>query len=153
MTHPLDHPAAPPPGGTPAGQHEEPRGHSLSTLGETIGHISQDLSDLIRQETMLAKAELSASAKRGGKGAGLLGGAGVAGHFVLLFLSLALWWGLGDLIGLGWSALVVAVLWAVVAAVLAVLGRKELKDIQGMPQTVDTVQEIPDALKGNEDHR
>ena len=46
----------------------------------------------------------------------MLGGAGVAGHFVLLFLSIALWWGLGNEIGRGWSALVVAVVWAVIAA-------------------------------------
>jgi hypothetical protein len=140
-------------GSTPGERPDEPSGRPLSSLGDTIGQISADLSELIRQETELAKAELAASAKRGGKGVGLLGGAGVAGHFVLLFLSLALWWGLGDLIGLGWSALVVAAVWAIVAAVLAVVGRKQLKQIQGMPRTVETAKEIPDALKGNEDSR
>lgn len=140
-------------GGVPGGHQDEPTGRPLSSLGDTIGQISADLSELIRQETELAKAELAASAKRGGKGAGLLGGAGVAGHFVLLFVSIALWWGLGDLIGLGWSALVVAAVWAVVAAVLAAMGRKQLKQVQGMPRTVETAKEIPDALKGNEDSR
>ncbi len=128
-------------------------GRSLSSLGELIGDISKDLSTLIQQETALAKAELSASAKRGGKGAGLLGGAGVAGHFVLLFLSIALWWGLGNATGYAWSALIVALLWAVVAAVLAVLGRKELDQIKGIPQTTAAAKEIPDALKGNEESR
>lgn len=126
-------------------------GHSLSNVGDLIGDISRDLSLLLSQEAALAKAEVAASAKRGGKGAGLLGGAGVAGHFVVLFLSIALWWGLGDLIGLGWSAVVVALVWGVVAAVLAVLGRKELNEIKGIPQTTATAKEIPDALKGNED--
>ncbi len=126
-------------------------GHSLSNLGDLIGDISRDLSLLLSQEAALAKAEVAASAKRGGKGAGLLGGAGVAGHFVLLFLSVALWWGVGDLIGLGWSAVVVALLWGVVAAVLALAGRKELKEIKGIPQTTATAKEIPGALKGNED--
>jgi hypothetical protein len=139
--------------GAPGQHQDEPSGRSLSTLGDTISQISEDLSRLIQQETALAKAELAASAKRGGKGAGLLTGAGVAGHFVLLFLSIALWWGLGTQIGHGWSALVVAVLWAIVAAVLGMLGRKELKQVQGMPRTVETAKEIPDALKGNEDHR
>ncbi len=128
-------------------------GRSLSSLGELVGDISKDLSTLIQQETALAKVELSASAKRGGKGAGLLGGAGVAGHFVLLFLSIALWWALGDAIGHGWSALIVAVVWAVVAAVLAVLGRKELEQIKGVPQTAATSKQIPEALKGNEESR
>ncbi len=126
-------------------------GHSLSNLGDLIGDISRDLSLLLSQEAALAKAEVTASAKRGGKGAGLLGGAGVAGHFVLLFLSVALWWGVGDLIGLGWSAVVVALLWGVVAAVLALAGRRELKEIKGIPQTTATAKEIPGALKGNED--
>ena len=66
------------------------------------------MSTLMRQEVELAKAELKQTASRAGKGSGMLAGAGVAGHFVLLFLSLALWWGLGTLMGLGWSGVVVA---------------------------------------------
>ncbi len=144
------------PVGAGPSQGEDPGGvggRSLSSLGELIGDISTDLSTLIQQETALAKAELSASAKRGGKGVGLLGGAGVAGHFVLLFLSIALWWGLGNTLGHGWSALIVALVWAVVAAVLAVVGRKELKQMKGAPQTAATAKQIPEALKGNEESR
>jgi Putative Actinobacterial Holin-X, holin superfamily III len=125
----------------------------LSSVGEIFSDISRDFSTLMRQEVALAKAELTQSASKAGKGAGLLGGAGVAGHFVLLFLSIALWWGLGNEIGRGWSALVVAVLWAVVAAVLAAMGRKEMKQVKGVPQTTETAKEIPNALKGNEDIR
>ena len=40
--------------------------------------------------------------------------------------------------GLGWSAVVVAVIWGIIAAVLASIGRKELKAIKGMPQTAET---------------
>ena len=126
---------------------------SLSNVGELFADISRDLSTLIRQETELAKAELRQSATQAGKGAGMLGGAGVAGHFVLIFLSVALWWGLGNATGRAWSALVVAAIWALVAAVLAAPGRRELKQVQGIPQTTETAREIPDALKGNEDKR
>ena len=91
--------------------------------------------------------ELKQSVSRAGKGGGMLAGAGVAGHFVLLFLSLALWWALGNLMGLGWSGVVVAVLWGVVAAVLAAKGRKELNAVKGLPQTAETLQEIPPTLK------
>lgn len=126
---------------------------SLSNVGEIFADISRDLSTLIRQETELAKAELRESATRAGKGAGMLGGAGVAGHFVLLFLSIAVWWGLGNGIGRAWSALVVAVIWAVIAAVLASIGRREIKQVKGIPQTTETAREIPDALKGNEEKR
>jgi hypothetical protein len=124
-----------------------------NSLGDLLGDVTRDLSTLMRQEVELAKAEAKQSATKAGKGAGMLAGAGVAGHFVLLFLSIALWWGLGNLMGLGWSAVVVAIIWGIIAAVLASMGRKELKRIQGMPQTVETIQEIPPTLKPNEDNR
>ncbi|MDQ1057458.1 hypothetical protein QFZ23_003890 [Arthrobacter globiformis] len=124
-----------------------------TSLGDLLGEVTRDLSTLIRQEIELAKAELKQSGTRAGKGGGMLAGAGIAGHFVLLFLSIALWYALGELTGLGWSAVIVAVIWAIIAAILASVGRKELKTIKGMPQTVETVQEIPPTLKPNGDHR
>ena len=124
-----------------------------TSLGDLLGEVSRDISTLMRQEVELAKAEAKESATKAGKGGGMLAGAGVAGHFVLLFLSIALWYALGELMGLGWSAVVVAVIWGIIAAVLASVGRKELKAIKGMPQTVETVQEIPPTLKPNGDHR
>jgi len=120
------------------------------SLGELISEVTEDLSTLMRQELELAKAELQQSASRAGKGVGMLGGAGVAGYFVLLFASIALWWAIGAATGLGWSAVIVAVIWAVIAAVLAMVGRNSLKSVRGMPKTADTVKKIPDALKGNE---
>lgn len=121
------------------------------SIGELLSDITADLSTLMRQEMELAKAEVKQSATRAGKGAGMLGGAGVGGHFVLLFLSIALWWGIGDATGHAWSALIVAAIWAVIAAVLAALGRSQLKTVQGMPRTTQTVKKIPSAVAGNED--
>ena len=118
-----------------------------TSLGDLLGDVTRDMSTLMRQEVELAKVELKQSATRAGKGSGMLAGAGVAGHFVLLFLSLALWWALGTVMGLGWAAVVVAVIWGIVAAVLAARGRKELNAIKGMPQTAETLQEIPPTLK------
>jgi hypothetical protein len=120
-----------------------------SSLGELLGDVTRDMSTLMRQEVELAKVELKQSATRAGKGSGMLAGAGVAGHFVLVFLSLALWWALGQWMGLGWSGVVVAIIWGIVAAVLASTGRKELKAIKGLPQTAETLQEIPPTLKPN----
>lgn len=133
------------------GAHDTYDKGELDSVGALISDISQDLSTLMQQEVALAKAEVKQSATRAGAGVGMLGGAGVAAHFTLLFLSIALWWALGHAIGLGWSALVVAVLWAVITAVLAVVGRNRLKDVEGMPRTVETAKKVPDALKGNED--
>ena len=83
------------------------------SIGELLSSVTQDLSALLRQEVELAKAELRQSANRAGKGAGMFAGAGLAGHMVLLFLSIAVWWGLGDAIGHGWSALIVAAVWLI----------------------------------------
>src|SRR5690349_24911498 len=97
------------------------------SLGELISEVTEDLSTLMRQELELAKAELQQSATRAGKGAGMLGGAAVAGYFVLLFVSIALWWAIGSATGLGWAAVIVAVLWGVIAAILVVAGRSSLR--------------------------
>ena len=126
------------------------------SVGALLSEITADLSTLMRQEVALAKAEATQEAKKAGKGAGFLSGAGVAGHFVLLFLSLALMFALSDLFGepddnLGIAAVIVAVLWGIVAAVLALRGKKEMQAIQGMPKTADTVKKIPAAVKGHEE--
>ncbi|MDX6393189.1 MAG: hypothetical protein QOJ73_4252 [Streptosporangiaceae bacterium] len=105
---------------------------------------------LMRQEIDLAKAEIRQSATRAGKGAGMLAGAGLSGHMVALFVSVAAWWGLGEVTGHAWSALIVAAIWLIVAAVLGLLGRREITAVSGMPQTAQTVKKIPDAVKGNE---
>lgn len=118
-------------------------------LGELLSDLTRDVSTLMRQEVELAKVELKESATKAGKGAGMMAGAAWAGHLTVLFLSLALWWALGQLIGLGWSAVVVAVIWGIVAGVLASMGRKELNTIKGMPRTAETVKEIPPTFKPN----
>ncbi|MFN3949425.1 phage holin family protein [Microbacterium sp.] len=126
---------------------------ATTSLGELVGEVTRDMSTLMRQELALAKAELTDSASKSAKGAGLLGGAGYAGGMVLLFLSLALWAALALLVGWAWSAVIVAVVWAIVAAILFALGRTQLKKVQGAPQTAATLQEIPEAFTRNEENR
>ncbi|WP_066038847.1 phage holin family protein [Herbiconiux solani] len=124
-----------------------------TSLGDLLGEVTKDLSTLMRQELELAKAELKQSATRAGKGAGMLGGAGYAASMTILFLSLALWWALGTLIGLGWSGVVVALIWAVIALILFLVGRKSLKEVNGAPKTVESLKKITETLKRNEENR
>lgn len=136
------------------GAHAIPAGGSSDgrpSIGELLGDVSRDLSELVRQELELAKAEARESATKAGKGASMLAGAATAGHFVLLFLSIAAWWAIGNATGRGWSALIVTAVWAVIAAVLALMGRKELKTIRGLDRTAETVKKIPPAVKGHEE--
>ena len=121
------------------------------SIGELLSDVSQDITTLLRQEVALAKAEVKQSVSNAGKGVGMFAGAGISGHMVLLFLSIAGWWGLGDGIGRAWAALVVAAVWLIIAAVLGLLGRSALKSVGGVPQTTDTLKKIPNAAKGNEE--
>lgn len=133
---------------TPSGSHSlgaDPSHPDVSnvSVGQIVGEVLGDLSTLMRQEIELAKAEVRAEAKKAGKGVGMLGAAGLAGYFVLLFASLTLMFVLDNLLGgLGWSALVVTLLWGVAAAVLASRGRRELSQVNPKPeQTMQTLKE------------
>lgn len=121
------------------------------SIGTMLGDVSRDVTTLMRQEVELAKAEAKQSATRVGKGVAMFAGAAAAGLLLLVFLSVSAVWGLGQFIGNQWSGLIVAVVWAVVAAVLAIAGKKEFDRIKGLPQTVDTVGKIPNAIKGQEE--
>jgi hypothetical protein len=126
---------------------------SQASLPQLVGEVTRDMSRLVRQEMDLAKAELRQQAKTTGRAAGMFGAAGFAGYMMLLFLSIALWWGLSDAIDSGWgAALIVAGIWAVIAAMLFAVARRRVRQMRGaggLPQTTDTVREVPGTLKGS----
>ena len=143
------HAAAQPPSPVTPRRRRRTRTSATVSVGELVGNVTRDLSTLMRQELALAQAEVKAEVSKTGKAAGALGAAGFAGYMAVLFLSICLWWALGHLIGNGWSALVVAVLWGIVGAVLYSSGRKKLREVNPTPErTVDTLKNVPDALKG-----
>jgi hypothetical protein len=122
---------------------------SGQSVGELIGEVTTDLTTLMRKELELAKAEIKQEVTTAGKAAGMLGAAGFAGYMVALFLSITLWWALANVMDQAWAALIVAVLWGVIAAVLTVVGRNKLRSVNPTPErTVQTLKEVPDALKG-----
>ena len=111
-------------------------------IGELVKDLSQQTSTLVRKELELAQAELQQRGKIAGKGAGMLGGAAVAGLLALGALTAALITLLDDVMATWLAALIVMVLWAIVAFVLAKSGQKELKRATPpAPQTVETVKE------------
>ncbi|MDQ3383778.1 MAG: phage holin family protein [Actinomycetota bacterium] len=112
------------------------------SVGDLLGELAGDLTKLMRQELELAKLEMKEEATKAGKAAGMLAGAGVAGHMALVFISLTVMWALGNVMNLAWAALIVTVLWAIAAAVLGSAGRKKLKQVNPKPeQTIDTLKE------------
>jgi hypothetical protein len=112
------------------------------SLGDLVGEVADDLTRLFRQELELAKVEAKQEATKLGKGAGMLAGAGLAAHVVVLFLSVALMLLLGRVMDLDLAALIVAVLWAVVAGILASVGRQRLRSAQlTLDETTTTLKE------------
>ena len=112
------------------------------SVGELIGQVTSDLSTLMKQELDLAKAELRHEASKAGKAGSMLGAGGVLAHLTLVFLALALMFALGNVMDLGWAALIVGVLLAIGAGVLFSVGRRKLREVNPKPeQTVETVKE------------
>jgi len=111
------------------------------SLGELVSSATKDLSSLVRQEINLAKVELKKEAGNAGKGAGLLGGAGFVGLLALIFLSVAAAYAFGRLVNLGTGFLIVGVLYLLVAAVLALLGKRSLSKVGPPEKTLETVKD------------
>ena len=120
------------------------------STGELIRELSEQVRTLARQEIELAKAEMTEKGKHAGVGAGLLAGAAVAGLLTLGAMTAVLILALAEAIPAWGAALVVTALWAMVAAVLALLGRERLGEVgQPMPEkTAESVKEDVQWLKG-----
>jgi hypothetical protein len=112
---------------------------------DVVTGVGRDVGGLIRREFETARAELLKSAKRAGRGAGLLGGAAVAGELSLVFLSLAAWEGLGKRIGPGRAALLLGTLAGGAGVALASRGAEELQRVKGAPRTVQSLKDLGNA--------
>jgi uncharacterized membrane protein YqjE len=111
------------------------------SLGELFSVLTSDMSTLFRQEVALAKIEAKDEMKRGGKAAGMYGGAGLGGWMAVLFLSFALAWLLDQAMNTALAFAIVGVLWAIVAMVLLKRGKQQMAAVQPLPQTVQTLKE------------
>jgi Putative Actinobacterial Holin-X, holin superfamily III len=128
-----------------------PEATGNKSIGEAFSDVTRDMSVLVQQELALAKAEARQSASRASQTAGMFAGAAVAAFLFVVFLSIALWVTISDNTGPAWAAVIVAVIWLVAAAVLFGVARAQMKKISGLPQTTETVRQVPNALKGHEE--
>ncbi len=121
---------------------------STASTGELVQRLSTQLSELIRRELDLARAELSAKGKRAGTGAGLAGAGGVVALYGVGALIAAAIAGLAAVVPVWLSALIIGVVLLLVAGVLAIAGRGQLrqatppvpeKAVQGVQDDVATV--------------
>jgi uncharacterized membrane protein YqjE len=122
----------------PATQPKRPE----SSLGELLSEVSSDVTTLFRKEIELAKLEAKEEAKRVGTGAGMFGAAGVAGLLALMLLSFSAAWLLDQAMNTALAFLIVALVWVVVAAALAMAGKKQMKlAARPLPTTTQTIKE------------
>jgi hypothetical protein len=116
------------------------------SLGELVATATRDLSLLVHKEVELAKAEIKKDIAAAGKGAGLFGGAGFAGVFALIFLSISAAYGISSLgVPLGCGFFAVGALYLLAAAVLGLSGKKKISQLS--PPAEKTVQTVKDDLE------
>lgn len=128
--------------GVPAAEPTSVTTEDERSLGQIVGDIANDLGTLMRQELDLAKTEAKREVTKASKGAGLLGGAGVGAHLALIFLSLFVMFLLDNVMDVEWAALIVTAVWAIVAAVLAMMGRNRLRQVDPtLETTTETLKE------------
>ena len=111
------------------------------SLGDLLGELTSDISTLMRQEIELAKVEAKEELSQVGKAAGMLAGAGVGAWMAIVFFSFALAWLIDQALNTALSFALVGLLWAVVAAVLALRAKKQISAVKPLPETVTTLKE------------
>ncbi len=108
----------------------EPGANSDKSLGDLVSDVSEKASLLVREEIELAKAEVTAKAKKMARGAGVGAAAGVFLLFALVMFLHTLAWFFVDLFDLSqvWMGYgIVTVLLVVLAAIAGLLAARWLK--------------------------
>jgi uncharacterized membrane protein YqjE len=113
------------------------------SLPDLLKQLSQETTQLVHQELELAKAELQQKGRQAGAGAGMFGGAGALGLAALGALTACLILALDTVMPAWLAALIVAVVYGIIAFVLVKQGQARLK--RATPpvpeQTIETVKE------------
>jgi uncharacterized membrane protein YqjE len=111
------------------------------SLGVLFADLGSELSDLVRTELELAKTEARQEARQMGRAGASFAMAAVAALLALTFLSTALAWLLDQWINRALSFVIVAVVWSAVTAIGVSAGRRRFRQIEPLPETVETLKE------------
>jgi uncharacterized membrane protein YqjE len=97
------------------------------SLADLTRQLSLQTTQLARQEVELAKAELRVKGKRAAAGVGMFGGAGVLGFYAFGALTACIIAAIAQALDLWLAALIVAVVYGLVAAILALRGKRKVQ--------------------------
>lgn len=124
------------------------RQEDTRSLGELFSELANETTTLVRQEIQLARTEMTQKATQAGKDMGMIGAGGAVAYAGLLALIAALIIGLGELIPLWLSALIVGLVVVGIGYMLIQRGLTALKQIDPKPQqTIQTLQEDKEWVK------
>lgn len=122
--------------------------HEERSLGELFDELTYEARTLVRQEVQLAKLEMSEKARDAGRDVTFLimgGAVAYAGFLALVYAAIL---GLGEVVGNGWSALIVGVVVAGIGYLLLQKGLSDLKRVDPVPQrTLETLREDQEWMK------
>lgn len=120
------------------------------SLGDLVGHLTTEIGGLLSDHLQLARMEISDDLRQAGKGARLVGGAAMSGWTAALLLSTAAAFGLAEVVETWLAFLVVGAVWAILAAVMALRGRKEIEETDLRPEaTLDEISRDKQWIGGN----
>jgi hypothetical protein len=118
------------------------------SLGELLSELAGETGTLVRQEVALAQAELTQKAVVVGRNIGFLAVGGAVAYAALLAVLAAIIIGLGNVIPLWLSALIVGAVVGITAYMLISSALKALKNTEMTPaKTVETLKEDAKWLK------
>jgi hypothetical protein len=123
------------------------------TIGRLVADASRDISGLIRGEIALAKSELKVSVRAGGIGAALLAAAAFVGLLAVILLSISVAHFIDMIPGINTAVafLIVFGLYLLVAAMLAFVGIRKLKQVGPPERAIAQAQKSKDIL-GKDNH-
>ena len=123
------------------------------TLGQLVADASKDLSDIVRAEVALAKAELRADIQAGAAGGAMFGVAGVFAFLALILLLIAAAYGLVAAGLPPWAAfLIVAAVLLILGGIVALVGRSRIQKVGPPQRTIRTTKETVEVLKQAKPH-
>jgi uncharacterized membrane protein YqjE len=113
------------------------------SIGGLLKQLSEETTRLVHQELELAKAELTQKGRQAGAGAGLIGAAGAIGLLAAAALTTCFILALDAVMPAWLAALLVAVAYGVIGAVLGLRGRDRVRQATPLvpEQTIETVKE------------
>ncbi len=118
------------------------------TLGQLVAQASADLTDIMRAEVALAKAEIKDDVKNGALAGGMFGAAGYIVVLATILLSIAAGYGLAALgLAPGWAFLIVAGVYLVIAGILALIGVSRIRKVGPPERAIRTTKATIAAVK------